>query len=86
MTLQGGFWRNWELERLEQDELVLAGLTDTAVGLVTDAGAVVLEAAQPLQRGLRAGRVAVCLQPKAHHRIQDQREEADQCVSPDAIG
>ena len=49
MTLHGGSGGLWQLQGLEQTELLRGGSADAGVGLVTDGGAVLLDAAELLK-------------------------------------
>ncbi len=85
MTLQADS-RVLKVQSGEEIQLFWRGLAESGVGMRTDGGTVLLDATQQLERGLRAGGAAVGLEARAHHAIENERQEADQGVSSDEIG
>ena len=86
MTLHGGFGGLWQLQGLEQTELFRGGSADAGVGLVSDGGAVLLDAPELFQCLGRARCVSGSFQAHAHDAVHGQSEEADQRMGADALG
>jgi len=76
----------WQVQGVEEVELLLSGFAGAREGAFADMGGVFLDACEQIERGAGACAVALCFQPHAHDAVEGEGEEADQCMRPDTVG
>jgi hypothetical protein len=78
--------RFWQVQGVEEVKLLRCRGGRSFESPLCDAGLVPVDSRQQVEGGTGGGGVSLDLQAHAHDAVEDQCQEADQCVGADPVG